>query len=70
MNNLDALFDIITMIGDDQKKALEAFFPRKYSEKIAGRTAAELGGEPIQFMRYFQQVQSMSPDLLRQIRGN
>ena len=70
MNNLDALFDIVAMIGDGQKQDLEAFFPRKYSEKIAGRTAAELGGEPIQFMRYFQKAQSMSPDLLKQIRSN
>ena len=70
MNNLDALFDVIEVISRGDERALEPFHPRKYAEKIGGRTAADLGGEPIMFMRHFQRNASMPPQLLSLVAGN
>ncbi len=54
MNSLDALFDVLERFGSDTRQNLLPLFPRKYTAKIDGRSAAELGGEPIHHMRYFQ----------------
>lgn len=68
MNSLDALMDLLRRVGvkDDN---LVAFFPRKYVEKIGGRSAAEVGGEPILHMRHFQRTGELSSVLLDDIRG-
>ena len=52
MNTLDSLFDVIERA--DQPAELAGFVPRAYTEQIAGRTAADLGSEPILHMRHFQ----------------
>lgn len=65
MNTLDALSDVAERVGD--LEGLRAFEPEKYAEDLNGRTIAAVGGEPILFMRHFQQQGSMAPDLLKMI---
>ena len=62
MNTLDAMTDVIAKTGDRQ--GLSAFEPEKYAESLDGRTIAEVGGEPILFMRHFQKHGAMDPHLL------
>ena len=66
MNSLDALLDLgqrVAAPGDD----LQAYFPRKYIDLIAGQTAAQLGGEPILHMRNFQREQAIPFELTQDI---
>ena len=67
MNSLDALIGLCAQIGG--AGSLEAFEPRKYQETIAGRTAADLGGEPILHMRAFQRSGSLPDALVDDIRS-
>ena len=67
MNSLDALMNVCETIGDSA--ALEGYEPRKYTETIAGRTAAELGGEPILHMRALQHGRKIGPELESDIRA-
>ena len=62
MNTLDALIEVVAK--SDRPDALVAFEPEKYAEKLDGRTVAEVGGEPILFMRHFQRHGVMDPSLL------
>jgi len=55
MNSLEALLDLCKRIDAVPGADLAPFHPRKYVERIHGRTAADLGGEPILHMRHFQQ---------------
>ncbi|MCA9606136.1 MAG: hypothetical protein KC619_11105, partial [Myxococcales bacterium] len=52
MNSLDALLSVVRTVGvaDDD---LAPYRPHEYTELIAGRTAADIGGEPILHMRAF-----------------
>ena len=52
MNTLDALTDVLEAIGNGED--LAAYEPKKYTDLIAGRTAADIGCEPILHMRHFQ----------------
>jgi quinolinate synthase len=54
MNSLDALMTLVTGLASGEVEDLGEFEPRKYEERIAGRSAAELGGLPILHMRSFQ----------------
>jgi quinolinate synthase len=65
MNSLEALFDVLEALG--AARDLSAYRPRAYTETIGGRTAAELGSEPILHMRYFQRHGSMDPALLTDV---
>lgn len=67
MNSLDALMNVCETIGDSA--ALEGYEPRKYTEMIAGRTAAELGGEPILHMRALQHGRKIGAELESDIRA-
>ena len=67
MNSLDALMRVCEGIGD--RVALAGYEPRKYTETIAGRTAAELGGEPILHMRALQRGGKIGPALESDIRA-
>ena len=62
MNTLDAMTNVIAKSGN--LEGLRAFEPEKYAEKLGGRTVAEVGGEPILFMRHFQRHGEMDPKLL------
>ncbi len=66
MNSLDALMDVLGRLGDP-KQTLVALHPRKYSERVAGRTAADLGGEPILHMRHFQRTGVLPAALIEDI---
>jgi quinolinate synthase len=61
MNSLNALMQVCEGIGD--RVALAGYEPRKYEETIDGRTAAELGGEPILHMRALQHGGKIGPEL-------
>ncbi|MCA9529069.1 MAG: quinolinate synthase NadA [Myxococcales bacterium] len=70
MNNLAALFDLLEQHipaaareGGRAAALLRGFEPRKYTQKVHGRTAADLGVEPIEHMRAFQQTGRL-PDAL------
>ncbi|MEZ4249668.1 MAG: quinolinate synthase NadA [Polyangiales bacterium] len=67
MNSLDALFEVLGKVGVQSAEVLEAYEPKKYVERIAGRTAADLGGEPILFMRHFSQKGALPDALVAQI---
>ena len=68
MNSLDALMDLLAKLGDEPRDDLSPYHPRKYLEEIAGRTAADLGGEPILHMRHFQKTGELPPALVDHIR--
>jgi quinolinate synthase len=52
MNSLDALLDVLESIAAGQD--LRPLEPKKYTQLIGGRTAADIGSEPILHMRHFQ----------------
>lgn len=62
MNSLDALLGLVRKLGvaDDD---LAPYEPHQYTELVAGRTAADLGGEPILHMRAFSRAGRL-PDAL------
>lgn len=68
MNSLDALFELLERLplagqrGD--RAELAAFEPEHYAERIAGKSIAELGCEPILHMRGFQQSGRLSDALI------
>lgn len=66
MNSLDALLSVCEQIGSGDA-ALEVYKPRTYTEMIAGRTAADLGGEPILHMRAFATDKALPKALLDQV---
>lgn len=67
MNSLDALFDVATRVDAVPGATLAPYHPRKYVELVGGRTAAEVGGEPILHMRHFQRTGELSAELVRDI---
>jgi quinolinate synthase len=67
MNSLDALMDVLRRVEVVPGVHLASFEPKKYTETIAGRTAADLGGEPILFMRAFQQDKKLPEALVRDV---
>jgi quinolinate synthase len=69
MNSLDALLDLLERFASDSRDNLLPFFPRQYANKIDGRTAADLGGEPILHMRHFQRTGRLPQALLDHIIG-
>ncbi|MEC7986291.1 MAG: quinolinate synthase NadA, partial [Myxococcota bacterium] len=69
MNSLDAMFNVIEMLAEGRQEELIPFFPQKYTQQIQGRTAAEIGGEPILFMRHFQRHGVLPDDLVEQIHA-
>ena len=67
MNSLDALMDLVERFGQEEPKRLVQFYPRKYTDRIAGKTAAELGGQPILHMRHFQRHDELGSALVEDI---
>ncbi|MFT4625725.1 MAG: quinolinate synthase [Myxococcota bacterium] len=69
MNDLDALFTVCEAVGTPAQAKLGRYAPRTYTEDVGGRTAAEVGSEPILHMRHFQQHGELSAELIADIRG-
>jgi len=67
MNELDGLFRVLELLRDGQDDRLGPYRPKTYTEQVAGRTAADLGSEPILHMRHFQQHGVMAPRLVEQV---
>lgn len=63
MNSLRSLIALLQRVEVDPASTLVPFEPRKYVQQIRGRTAADLGGEPILHMRGFQRSGTL-PDAL------
>lgn len=66
MNSLDALLALVRKLGvsDDD---LVPYEPHKYTELVMGRTAADLGGEPILHMRAFSRGGRLSDALVTDV---
>lgn len=64
MNSLDALVDLAKRIDVVDDDTLAAFHPHAYVELVDGRTMADLGGEPILYMRHFQKTGHLAPALI------
>lgn len=67
MNSLRALIALLERVDGEPGSNLVAFEPRKYVEQIRGRTAADLGGEPILHMRAFQRTGELPPELVEDV---
>ena len=67
MNSLDALHLLVEKLNEERPLELSAYFPKSYTELLQGRTAAELGGEPILSMRHFQRTGALPPSLVQQV---
>jgi quinolinate synthase len=63
MNDLDALLEVLARVGTDAEEGLADHRPRQLTTSIGGRSAAEVGGEPILHMRHFQATGRL-PDAL------
>lgn len=66
MNSLDTLHNTIELIIQNDV-VLPKYEPKKYTQIINGKSAAELGGEPILFMRHFQKHGTFPNRLVEQI---
>lgn len=69
MNSLEALFDVLELVGTEREGELQGFLPRVYAEQVAGRTAADLGSEPILAMRHLQRTGELPPELVALVKG-
>ena len=67
MNSLDALDDLLLKVEVGQEN-LDGFSPRVYDERIGARSVAEVGGEPILFMRDFQRTGALPEALIDLLR--
>jgi len=67
MNSLQALIGLLRRIDVEPNSTLVPFEPRKYVQQIRGRTAADLGGEPILHMRGFQRNGELPEALVQDV---
>lgn len=69
MNDLDALSDIVDMVLDGNTQKLKGHLPpvRLHDQTINGQPAAELGVEPIMYMREFMQTGVLADSLVKKI---
>ncbi|MDH3623917.1 MAG: quinolinate synthase NadA [Myxococcales bacterium] len=67
MNSLHALMGLLERVDTEPGSNLVPFEPRKYVQEIGGRTAADLGGEPILHMRAFQREGRLSDALVHDV---
>jgi hypothetical protein len=68
MNSLDALFELLRSV-EARAAGLARFHPRLYSERLDGRSVAELGGEPILHMRELGRSGRLSDALVTDVLG-
>ncbi len=69
MNSLQALLGLLERIDVGPRSSLIPFEPRKYVQEIRGRTASDLGGEPILHMRAFQRSGELPEALVSDVIG-
>jgi len=67
MNSLRSLLALLERVEVDPDAKLVPFEPKKYVQEIRGRTAADLGGEPILHMRAFQQSGALPEALVQDV---
>jgi hypothetical protein len=67
MNSLHALLGLLERVDVESLSDLVPFEPRKYAQEIRGRTAADLGGEPILHMRAFQRSGELPESLVNDV---
>ena len=67
MNSLHALLSLLERVDVEPRSNLVPFEPRKYIQEIGGRTAADLGGEPILHMRAFQRTGELPEALVNDV---
>jgi quinolinate synthase len=67
MNSLRALLALLERVGSEPTEALSVFEPKKYIDTIGGRSAADLGGEPILHMRAFQRTGALPQALVEHV---
>ncbi|MGB5192072.1 MAG: quinolinate synthase NadA [Polyangiales bacterium] len=67
MNSLRALIALLRRLDVEPDSTLVPFEPRKYIQQIRGRTAADLGGEPILHMREFQRSGELPEALVQDV---
>jgi quinolinate synthase len=67
MNSLRALIGLLERVDIEPVSNLVPFEPRKYVQQIRGRSAADLGGEPIVHMRGFQRTGRLPETLVQDV---
>lgn len=67
MNSLDALLGVLRVVGTDREVTLLPFRPRRATGTIAGRSAVDLGSQPILHMRAFQSTGRLPEALVRDV---
>lgn len=67
MNSLRALIGLLQRVDAEPGDNLVPFEPRKYVQQIRGRSAADLGGEPILHMRAFQRAGQLPEALVHDV---
>ncbi len=67
MNSLDALLDVLRIVGTDREATLAPYRPRRATGTIAGRGAVEIASEPILHMRAFQRTGRLPDALVRDV---
>jgi len=68
MNSLDATLDLLKRVDVVEGAMLMPFHPKQYLERVAGRSAAEVGGESILHMRHFQKESVLSDALVEDVQ--
>ena len=61
MNELEGLFSLLQAMGSQD---LTPYHPKAYSEQLGGRSLAQVGTEPILYMRHFQRTGQLPAELL------
>jgi len=71
MNDLASLLQVCQYVGQGEagRKALEAFRPRPYVERIGGKTVASAGCVPILHMRDFSKNKALGDNLVEDMKS-
>ncbi len=71
MNSLDSLLDVLETVASDGSDApeLAGFRPKTYTALVQGRTAADVGSEPILHMRHFQKHGELPQALVTDVQN-
>jgi quinolinate synthase len=67
MNSMDALQRVLARVGTPSEQTLGAFHPKVYTERVEGRSVAEVGSMPILHMRHFQKTGYLPDELVQDV---